>query len=247
MMWKLFFLISILVAVFCSSDANAKCKKSIPIRVGIVDTGLDVTDPRFSSLLCKDGHHFDFVENKPMEKDIHGHGTHITGLIKEYAGKANYCLLIYRYYDNGAFGFNNIMNEIRSIRQAITDRADIINISGGGDDFSAIECRTIEEAKNVIFVVAAGNEGRSIDPPNGYFPAACSSSNVIAVGSLNENGSRLLFSNFGTIVKRWELGFYVLSTLPNDRVGVMSGTSQSTAIATGKIVSKMKNKCDIGK
>jgi subtilisin family serine protease len=239
-------LLSILIALFFSSDADAKCKQR-QIRIAIVDTGLDLKDPRFASLLCKDGHHYDFVHSRPMEADVYGHGTHIAGIIKEYAKHANYCLLIYRYYDSTGLGYNNLNNELRSIKQAADDRADILNFSGGGDDFAAAECRLIEEKKNVLFVVAAGNDGRNIDPPGGYFPASCNSSNVIPVGSLDKNDNRLPSSNFGTMVKRWELGLNVISTLPNGRMGMMSGTSQATAIATGKIVSQIKNKCDIGK
>lgn len=241
---KLLLLLSILLSFLVSTNAySERCSR--PDRVAIIDTGLDIDDPRFSSLLCKDGHHWDFVENKPLKIDGHGHGTHIAGLIKQYAGNANYCLLIYRYFSAYDFKDGNLRNEIMAIDKAVADRATIINISGGGLYRSDIECNTIKEAKNVRFVTAAGNEGSNIDPPNGYYPASCGSSNITIVGSTNRFGLKMPSSNYGTTVTEWELGLNVESTLPKGRTGEMSGTSMATAIATGKAVSK--NKCEESK
>ena len=43
-------------------------------------------------------------------------------------------------------------------------------------------------------------------------------------------------SNYGDAFLHFENGYRVLSILPNNRYGYMTGTSQSTAIRTGKIV-----------
>jgi subtilisin family serine protease len=225
---------------FLSALCFAKCPQQ---RVAIVDTGLNPLDPRFESLLCKDAQPWDLVTNAPLKEDIHGHGTHITGLIKEYAKNADYCLLIYRYYspdrNNG-----NLYRGVDAFRRAAQDRATIVNFSSGGKDRSAIECNIISAYPNITFIVAAGNEGVSIDPPGGYHPASCGSPNIIAVGSLKPDGTRMPSSNYGEIVKAWELGFQILSTLPFDRTGIMSGTSQATAIHTGKTVLQRWGQCD---
>lgn len=244
-MAKLIFLLCISINLFVNSNAYSKCETE-PTRVAIVDTGLDLKDPRFASLICKDGHNWDFVEKTPMKFDRHGHGTHIAGLIKQYAGDANFCFLVYRYYDNSSAGINNLMNEVNAIKQAVKDRADFVNISGGGADRSEIECNEIKSAYGTTFVLAAGNDGMNLDLPlAGYYPACCGTPNIIIVGSLGKTGKKLPSSNYGTRVTEWELGYMVLSTLPGGQTGTMSGTSQATAIATGKAVAKRINSCKV--
>ena len=230
----------LLVIYLISSNLFATCAQQ---RVAIIDTGLDLKDRRFSAHICNDGHHWDFVKNKSVEMDFHGHGTHIAGLIWAHSEDSNYCLLIYRYYDSGTDGRNNLYREIDAIKQAIKDGATVINISGGGPFKSTEECKIIAESPNTTFVLAAGNDGLNIDPPGGYYPASCGSSNIVAVGSIDKYGKRDLWSNYGKTVTAWENGMHVISTLPNDKMGTMSGTSQATAIRTGKIILQRHKEC----
>ena len=51
---------------------------TLPLRVAVIDTGLDLSDKRFSSRLCKEGHE-DFTHTTIEDKS--GHGTHVVGLI----------------------------------------------------------------------------------------------------------------------------------------------------------------------
>lgn len=216
--------------LFISLISTAQAK---PIVVAVVDTGLDLTDPRFSKVLCKTGHK-DFT-GAGIE-DHHGHGTHIAGLIKKYAKNANYCLLIVKYYDKSPEGWtspnhsNFLQAEIYAIKHA-----DVINISGGGDGFIHYEYATIEQYPNKVLIVAAGNDNENLDDKNyAYYPASYRSPNEIIVGSKHENGVKAPTSNYGRGLV-WEVGSNVLSTLPNG-VGIMSGTSQACAIHTGKYI-----------
>ncbi len=71
--------------------------------------------------------------------------------------------------------------------------ADVINLSLGGQQFSAAEQATIDEVINsgAIVVAAAGNQAR----PQVNFPAGYQ--NVIAVGALNKKGFKTNYSNYG--------------------------------------------------
>jgi len=226
-----------------------------PVKVAILDTGLDLTDPRFSSVVCKEGHATFVGESL---KDENGHGTHIAGLIKQYAGEGDYCLLIYKYYSPANSGSLNLRNLIKSIEAAVEAGARVINYSGGGPEFSEDEYLAIKkaEAAGVLFIAAAGNEGQNIDlVRNYYYPASYNLTNIVVVGNINDNGKRFKSSNYGKKVTAWEKGVTVLSTLPpsecrgfesflrgewqNGCMGYMTGTSQSTAIHTGKIVKEM--------
>lgn len=203
-------------------------------KVAIVDTGLDLKDPRFQDVICKDGH-WDFVTNSPSVVDEHGHGTHVAGLIKKYAKDSkNYCLLIYRYYAEDG---QNVTRFVKAIKMAIDNGADFVNVSGGGVEYSREEYELIKTHPNVTFVVAAGNDGRQLNNSYKYFPASYNLPNEVVVGNHNFFCKKAASSNYGSIVKAWEPGVSVISTLPNGVTGSMTGTSQSTAIHTGKMLS----------
>lgn len=224
----------LILVIFVSSMSIPK----EPLHVAIVDTGLNLNDGRFKDHLCSNGHK-DFT--KTSIEDIMGHGTHIAGLITKYAINTPYCLVIIKFYQEGASGIQNQANLVKSLAYAINLGVDIINFSGGGSLFDIEEYNLIKNHQNIIFSVAAGNDGLDIGP-NGYYsyyPAAYNLPNVQAVGNLNREGRRAFMSNYGSVVRYWEVGTDVVSTLPNGKYGVLSGSSQSTAIHTGKLIRQL--------
>lgn len=220
--------------------AQHRCK---PIKVAIVDTGLDLTDPRFKAHLCKTGHR-NFVEFETAT-DLMDHGTHVAGLIQKYAGNANYCLLIYKYYSEDALGTMNMKREVLAFNEAIKNGATVINYSGGGPVFSEEEAIIIEKHPEITFVVAAGNEGQNLDVSgNEYWPASLFYPNIQVVESVNRDEVLSKNSNYTSKKHYLEVGEDVESYLPNGKVGVMSGTSMSCAVHTGKLVDKLSNLCE---
>ncbi len=211
------------------------------IRIAVVDTGLDLKDPRFEKNLCPTGHK-DFTGEGIA--DTYGHGTHVTGLIQKYAAHANYCLLIYKYYDSSVSGRVNMIHERDAFQEAISNNADVINFSGGGTLDNDIEYLIIKNHPETLFVVAAGNEGSNLDRPgNEYYPASYWLSNEIVVANYYASGEKVPSSNYGNQVLGKEDGFEVFSTLPNGKTGYMTGTSQSTAIFSGKLVDRLSKMC----
>jgi subtilisin family serine protease len=229
----------LLLAMMIVNLAQAK-----PIVIAVIDTGIDPTVPH----LCQFGH-WSF-DSKPLE-DTEGHGTHISGLITKYAEHGDYCLVSLKYYQNGGLGSHNLDNEKLAFRRAIDLNVDFINLSGGGADPNNEERALIEEAlsKGIKIIVAAGNDGHdlSVIP---YYPA-CYDNRITVVGNLGIGGGykcgddvpkdkwaamRAYSSNYGPSVNRWEVGTACISNAPGGQTRVMYGTSQSTAIATGKLV-----------
>lgn len=225
------------------NPADGATTKDTMIKVAVIDTGLDINDKRFKGKICEGSKDFTHTELK----DTHGHGTHVAGAIVKYAGdKANYCLLILKYYSPIASGPVNFQRSLEAMKYAEEQRVNIVNYSAGGPEREPEEREVIERMRWALFIVAAGNDG--VDANTGrsptstvnnsdktYYPAAYGLPNVIPVGSLDAKGVRLPSSNFGPAVKVWELGTYE-STLPNGRTGVMTGTSQATAVFTGKVI-----------
>lgn len=95
------------------------------VRVAVIDTGLNLNDPRFTKVLCADGH-ADYT-GEGID-DIEGHGTAVAGLIMQYAGKRRYCLTILKFYTPLASGKENMDREVMAIRRAKELGAKVVNI-----------------------------------------------------------------------------------------------------------------------
>jgi len=200
--------------------------------IAIIDTGLNLSDPRFKDVLCETGHR-DYTGEGMV--DYLGHGTHVSGLIKQYARNANYCLVIIKYYSVRKSDFQNLYSLILALEEVARKRYRVVNYSGGGDVFSPREFNAVKYNPSTLYFVAAGNKGKTLTY-HAFYPASYNLNNVIVVGSIDTKRNVSTFSNYGNKVNLWEVGEEVLSTLPDGRMGLMSGSSQSTAIATGKYI-----------
>lgn len=221
------------------------------IKVAVIDTGIDLTMLK-SKEYCNTGHK-DFTGSGI--EDVNGHGTHISGLVDQYAKNLilsedatpgqvnaksiNYCQIIIKYYSEN--GENNLTNSLKAFRWAIDQKVDIINYSGGGTTPFPEEKKLILEAldKGIKVVAAAGNEHSNLSIHR-FYPAMYDK-RIYIVGNLVDTKSRNIAttSNFGDPVNTWERGTSLMSTLPLGKYGYMSGTSQATAVKSGKLVREM--------
>ena len=179
-------------------------------------------------------------------KDLHGHGSHIAGIIGGEGGNGigisgiapQVSLMVLKYYSPNDNGKNNLNNTVRAIEYAIENGAHIINYSGGGLEPNEKERLAIQKAqeKGILFVAAAGNEGSNTDK-TGYYPANYLLNNILSITATDLYDKVLPSSNWGSkTVHKSAPGKEILSTLPNGRYGRMTGTSQATAVATGAAV-----------
>ncbi|TBR26351.1 MAG: peptidase S8 [Candidatus Nitrosotenuis sp.] len=159
------------------------------IKVAIVDTGVDYSHPDLFGFgpSGKVIGGYDFIENDNSPIDTNGHGTEVAGIIaadgnlKGIAPAAK--ILAYRVSDTGEGVSSDLI--VKAIRQAVTDGANVINISLGVNRTN----ERIDEAINyavkngVVVITAAGNSGpdlRTIGSP-GKDP------NTITVGATYNN------------------------------------------------------------
>ena len=224
-----------------------KGKKNIV--VAVIDTGIDPQHPDLKDSLWRkkgtDEYGFDFVTNKKNPTDVHGHGTHVAGIIaasaKAAAGASgvapNVSIMAIRYYSDSASGAVNLANTVKAIHYAIDNGADIINYSGGGSESSSAERKAIEraESKGILLVAAAGNDFRNTDLPGAqYYPAAYGLSNIIGVANTNIRNQLNPTSNWGPQHTHIAApGDNIFSTFPNGKYGYLTGTSQATAFVSG--------------
>lgn len=226
-------------------DAWKRFKKKKDIVVAVVDTGIDREHPFLENNIfvetgSVDPSNFgvDFSKDKKakgMPTDNHGHGTHVSGIIKSIYPDVK--ILALKYYNPNASGVDNLNSTVEALRYAVDHNVDVINYSGGGPEAASEELRVLKEAerKGILVVAAAGNEESNIDDKRkAYFPASYGLKNIITVTAHDEDLKILNSSNYGrTSVDIFAPGYRIKSSLQNGRTGYLTGTSQATAFVTG--------------
>ena len=171
--------------------------------------------------------------------DTNYHGTHIAGiLLKDTCEKTELISCKY-YYGDG----KEIQNTINCFKLALKLKPNVINYSSGGPQNSDEEYHIIKQLSDIgiKIVVAAGNEGLNLSKPqNNYYPAKYRGiKNLIVVGNLNNKSS-----NYGLPDMIFENGTLIYSFFPNGRYGIMTGTSQSAAKYSNKLLKDLCNEND---
>ena len=217
------------IILFLSFNTYAK-----DIHVMVIDTGIDGSNIQ----LLK------YVQAGTYD-DLHddmGHGTHVAGIIAE-SGCPNLKIVSCKAFFHG---HANGVKVIECLQKALTSNIDVINYSGGGEEPLGGEYDVIKSLsdKGIKINVAAGNNNRDLGSPcYGYFPACFNNiENLTAVGSMKDNQGhnyRSSFSNYGIPITHWEYGEDVLSTLPDNKYGRMTGTSMAAAMFTKHMVQEM--------
>ena len=230
------------------SGAWAKFQQQRPVVMAVVDTGTDYPHPFLSTnhhvferTLNSHNYGVDFSSNDILQRyaprDAHGHGTHVSGIIRSVHPSIK--LLTLKYYNPRASGIENLNATVQALQYAVNKNVDVINYSGGGPSPSPIEFKVLKEAerKGIIIVAAAGNERSNIDiKRNAYYPASYNLSNVISVMAHNQGLQLIPSSNYGKrSVDVAAPGDSIKSSLPGGRSGYLTGTSQATSFVAGTV------------
>ncbi len=219
-------------------------KQKKQVIVAVIDTGVDPNHPfliknifTYNGQLSNKNYGIDFSyknKGKNIPIDKHGHGTHISGIIKQTFPSVK--LLTLKYYGINAPGHINLKSSIEALRYAVSKNIDIINYSGGGPDKSKEELKLLKlaEKKGIMVVAASGNDSKNLDKlGNSYYPANYNLNNIISVTAHDEKLNILRTSNYGKKVDIAAPGKNIISSLPNGYSGYLTGTSQATAFVTG--------------
>jgi len=222
------------------------------IKVGVIDTGSgphSCLNIRGGANTVHGEHRDDYHDNGDM------HGTHVAGIIGS-KGELNGVAPGVPIYSYRVFPKNDTASNfaiMKAIDRAVADGCDLINLSLGMDGSYSDEglMSAIKDAfsKGTICFAATGNEER--DPVN--FPAAYSLAVPVSamgrkytypkgtepVGSearpygKDKKNYIADFSNVGEQVDLTAPGVGVISTIPGNLFGIMSGTSMACPAATG--------------
>jgi len=200
------------------------------VLVAILDTGIDKNHEDLSGQIEAE---INFTDS-PTPDDVHGHGTHIAGIIAAQnnsigiVGLAPGCrLLNVKVADDR--GRCQVSDLVEGIIWAVDNGANVINISIEIKESSPELEEAIEYAwkRGAVVVAAAGNSGSQTP----VYPAFYD--NSIAVAAIKEDKSLAPLSNQGDWIDLAAPGFQIYSTLPGNSYGFETGTSFATAHVSG--------------
>lgn len=182
--------------------------------------------------------------------DDNGHGTHVAGIIGASNNKEGIVGLAYNtkimaIKAGDASGYFMQSNVAEAIIYAYEQGADVINMSFGGMASSiAVQDALAVAYSRCVLVAAAGNDGMPDEATDYYYlplpsyPAAFSY--VIGVMSVGSTMVESSFTNWDAYLYNsveyevYAPGEQILSTLPGDRYGKLSGTSMAAPVVAAQ-------------
>ncbi len=210
-------------------DAWASPPLFAPVKVAVVDSGVDCSLPDFTGQLAAEK---SFVGGSPCI-DTEGHGTIVAG---EIAGALNQAgvvglaysshLLVAKVVDSG--GTIPLKAEAAGIRWAVNHGAQVVNLSFGAvrdprapnlDSYSKLEAQAVAYAvqKGAVVVAAVGNADEASATPWPYASWPSALPHVIGVGALTHAGKVPDFSDQDPVyVDIAAPGVGIFSTFPKD-------------------------------
>ncbi len=209
-------------------DAWAQPPTLAPVRIAIIDSGIDATHPELAKHIVAAR---SFVGGKATV-DTQGHGTFVAGLI---GATVNDGIGIAGLFPSAQLIVAKVVTaqktipvaaEAKAIRWAVDQGARVINMSLGGvrdpiqlsrDTYSPAEAAAVDYAvaHHVVLVAAVGNGDQSPREPWHFasYPAALP--HVIGVSAFDQDGTVPDFSNRDAVFNDIAApGAGILSTLP---------------------------------
>jgi subtilisin family serine protease len=198
------------------------------VTVAVIDSGIDAGHPELMGAI---GSTFDALGGKAA---AHAHGTGIAGVIASHSrlmgSSPSANILAIR-----AFGVADGATEstsfviLKSLDFAVSHGARVINMSFARPEDALVgRGLAAAAAKGVVLVAASGNAGPKSPP---LFPAADRS--VIAVTATDASDRLFPASNRGSYVAIAAPGVDILTSAPDAKYQVASGTSFAAAYVSG--------------
>jgi len=198
-----------------------------------------------------DIHGWNFVDNTNNIQDNYGHGTHVAGIIGAEGNNGlgicginwNVSIMSLKFMDDKGVGYTSgalkAMDYILMMKNTYHINIVVANASWNmGTNYSSVMYNEISKLNdsNIMLTVAAGNSSSNNDISLNY-PSCYNLDNIISVASLGDDNINLSgYSNYGNeTVDLAAPGTMILSTLPDNNYGYMSGTSMASPFVAGAV------------
>lgn len=204
-----------------------------PVKVAIVDTGIDRTHPDLQANLMGG---YNAINPALSWTDDNGHGTHVAGIVAAIDNTIGVIGVapnadLYGVKVLNKRGSGYVSDIIEGIDWAIANDIDVINMSLGSTSYSATfeaACTRAIDA-GIVVVAAAGNAGTS----GGAVSYPARYPGVIAVSATDSSNTLAYFSSWGPDVDIAAPGVSILSTYKGGTYATMSGTSMASPHVAG--------------
>lgn len=248
-----------MLGLSCAQQTN----KGAGTVVAVLDTGVQSGHPELSGSMVPG---YDFIEDDANPADVGngadddgdgdpdemvGHGTHVAGIVHLVAPEAE--IMPMKVLDSDGTG--NVFVIAEAVQRAVTNGADVINMSLGSSgeselledivedlareaeyDDGAIEVDDDDDdaaikgvpPEGIAVVASAGNENVQTE----HYPAA--HEEAVAVASVGEDKVKSEFSNFGLWVDVAAPGEEIYSFFPESRYASWDGTSMAAPFVAGQ-------------
>ena len=210
--------------------------KDVDIHTYIVDTGIDVKHPEFEGRATWLANFAGDGKNT----DCNSHGTHCAGLVgsKSYGVCKDAKLFAVKVLNcEGSGSYSGILSGLDFVHKRHQEQLkqnpnvkSVMSMSLGGGFSSAIN-RAVEalvKSDSMFVVVAAGNEDSDACKTS---PA--SARGILTIMASDKYDNRAYFSNYGTCADLYSPGVDILSTIPDGKTAVYSGSSMSCPNVVG--------------
>ena len=221
--------------------------------IAVIDTGVDLDHPDLVGKLwtnadeipdngldddgngyVDDSHGWDFVNDDAEPQDDYWHGTHVAGIAAadsdngQGVAGVSWGARIMPLKVLNASGDGNYADVVSAIVYAADNGARILNLSLGGEDYSAALAEAVGYARErgCLLAAAAGNDSGAV-----LYPAA--NDGVLAVVATTRWDRRWYGSNYGPEVDVAAPGADIYSTTLDDAYLSASGTSTATPHVSG--------------
>ena len=223
------------------------------LTIAVIDTGVDLDHPDLVGKLwtnadeipdngldddgngyVDDSHGWDFVNDDAEPQDDYWHGTHVAGIAAadsdngQGVAGVSWGARIMPLKVLNASGDGNYADVASAIVYAADNGARILNLSLGGEDYSAALADAVGYARQsgCLLAAAAGNDSGAV-----LYPAA--NDGVLAVVATTRWDRRWYGSNYGPEVDVAAPGADIYSTTLDDAYLSASGTSAATPHVSG--------------
>ena len=207
----------------------------------IPDNGIDDD----SNGYVDDYYGVDIVAKRGNGDDTNGHGTHVAGIIAARNNNVGVLGIAYnvKIMSVKAAMHNGTLNQAdiaKAVLYAYENGAEVINMSFGGTACSiAVQDALATAYTRCVLVASAGNNGKHNEIligalPN--YPAALTY--VLGVMSVDSTGRESAFTNWdveafsGVEYELYAPGENIMSTLPGNKYGYLSGTSMAAPVVS---------------
>ena len=205
-------------------------RRATAVTVAVLDTGVQLDHPNLSARLVPG---YNAITPGATPSDIAdgttnqalGHGTMVAGIVAQVAPEAK--ILPIRVLN--ADGTGSVFNVVRGLRWAVSQGAQVVNVSFGTTKSSRALEEAVQQARRagVLVVASAGNAGQARKD----YPAAFS--DALAVAATDASDRKASFSNYGSHIGLSAPGTNIVSTFVKGGFATWSGTSFAAPFVSG--------------